>query len=233
MKLVNNWAGIIQDWVFPPTCLLCGDGGTPGRDLCIPCAQSLPRNQPACPRCGLGLAVAIDAPCGECLKHPPAFDRVLAPFRYEEPVRHLIRSLKFHARYPNARLLGDLMGDALAGGEALPKLIIPVPLHPRRYRERGYNQSVEIARTLSKRLGVPLDLRSCARAVATAPQADLSAEERRRNVKKAFAVLKTPAADHVAILDDVVTTGATVNALAKALRKAGVGRIDVWACARA
>jgi ComF family protein len=172
-------------------------------------------------------------PCGACQKRPPNFDSAFALFRYEEPARHLIRALKFHARYPCARLLGEMLADALAGREDKPGLIIPVPLHRSRYRERGHNQSLEIARTLSRRLRIPLDYQSCVRALATQPQTELSARERRRNVKKAFAVVKPPAANHVAILDDVVTTGATSNALAKALRGAGVGRIDVWACARA
>jgi len=230
---VNNWASIIQDWLFPPTCLLCGDAGTEGRDLCRPCAESLPFNRPACTSCARPLPFDSDIPCGECQQHPPAFDRSFALFRYQEPVRHLIRGLKFHARYPCARLLGDMLADALAGIKDKPELIIPVPLHRSRYRERGYNQSLEIARTLSRRLQIPMDLRSCIRTLATQPQTQLSAKERQRNVRKAFATPKPPKADHVAILDDVVTTGATANELAKALRKAGIKRIDVWACARA
>jgi len=231
---VNNWPRIIQDWLFPPTCLLCGDAGTEGRDLCGPCARALPYNHPACPRCARPLAFETGLPCGECQQHPPAFDSAFALFRYEEPVRHLILTLKFHARHPCARLLGDLLADALEGREDLPELILPVPLHSRRYRERGHNQSLEIARTLSRRLQIPLDLRSCVRAKATQAQSGLNdPKERRRNVKNAFALARPLQAGHVAILDDVVTSGATANELAKVLRKAGVGRIEVWACARA
>ncbi|MFM8332482.1 MAG: ComF family protein [Candidatus Methylumidiphilus sp.] len=231
---MNNWPGIIQDWLFPPTCLLCGDAGTPGRDLCPACAAALPFNQPACPRCARPLPFATNLPCGACQRRPPPFERSFALLRHEEPARHLILALKFHARHPCARLLGDLLGDALAGLADPPGLIIPMPLHPSRYRERGYNQSLEIARTVGRRLSIPLDTRSCRRVLATPPQTQLgSAEERRRNVRKAFAVVHQPAAGHVAILDDVVTTGATVTALATVLRRAGVGRVDVWACARA
>lgn len=230
---MNNWPRIIQDWLFPPTCLLCGDTGTAGRDLCRPCAESLPLNHPACPRCARSLPFETDTPCGLCQRRQPAFDRSFALFRYEEPVRHLIKALKFHARYPCARLLGELMADALTGQEDLPKLIIPIPLHPSRYRHRGHNQSLEIARALSHRLHIPLELQSCIRAKATQPQTELKAKERLRNVRHAFAVVRPIAAEHVAILDDVITTGATVNELAKALRKAGVKRVDVWACARA
>ena len=230
---MNNWLDIIQDWLFPPTCLLCGDAGTERRDLCAACAESLPINFPACPRCALPLPVATGIPCGNCQKHPPAYDSSLALFRYEEPVRHLIHALKFHSRYACARLLGDMLADRLANLDDKPGVIIPVPLHPSRYRQRGYNQSLEIARTLAHRLELPLDYRICTRLVATQAQTELTAEQRRRNIKKAFAVTKPLPFSHVAILDDVVTTGATVNELATVLRKAGVQRIDVWACARA
>jgi ComF family protein len=233
IRTVNNWSGIIQDWLFPPTCLLCGDAGSEGRDLCQPCFESLPINFPACPQCGLPLPVETVIPCGACQKHPPAFDRSLALFRYEEPVRHLVHALKFHARYSCARLLGDMLADTLDGLEDKPEAIIPVPLHNSRYRQRGYNQSLEIARTLERRLGLPLDFRSCIRTHATQAQTELAAKDRRRNMKKAFAITRPLTVGHVAILDDVVTTGATVNELAKVLRKAGVKRIDVWACARA
>ena len=224
---------IIQDWLFPPTCLLCGDAGTAGRDLCLACFESLPFNFPACPRCALPLPLETDIPCGNCQKHPPAYDRSLALFRYEEPVRHLIHALKFQARYACARLMGGLLADKLVGLEEQPSIIIPVPLHPSRYHERGYNQSLEIARTLSNRLDIPVDYQSCIRLNATQPQTELTAVQRRRNIKNAFTIAKPLKATRVAILDDVVTTGATVNELAKVLRKAGIERIDVWACARA
>ncbi|MDD5033585.1 MAG: ComF family protein [Methylococcaceae bacterium] len=233
MDLANNCPGIIQDWIFPPTCLLCGDAGSAGRDLCIGCANSLPLNLPACSRCGRLLPFASAEPCGHCLRHPPAYQRTFALFRYEEPVRHLIHGLKFHARYPCARLLGQLMADALTETASKPGCILPVPLHSSRYRERGHNQAIEIARTVSRRLRIPLALDSCIRAQATQPQTELNAEQRLRNMKKAFRIVKTLPSSHLAILDDVVTTGATVNELAKALLKAGAERIDVWACARA
>ena len=230
---MNNWTSIIQDWLFPPTCILCGDAGDKGRDLCLACAQSLPYNLIACPQCGLPLQFETDTPCGNCLKHPPTFDRSIATFQFEEPVRHLIHALKFHARYPCARLLGDMLADKLTKLEDKPDIIIPVPLHPKRYRERGYNQALELARIVSKRLDLPLDYQHCIRTHATQAQTELNALQRSRNMRKAFAIVKPITYQHVAILDDVVTTGATVNELAKVLRKSGVKRIDVWACARA
>ena len=229
---MNKWLSIIQDWLYPPTCLLCGDPGHSGRDLCLPCSQAMPLNRPACRRCGLGLAVETARLCGRCLKKPPACDSTLALFRYEEPVRHLVHALKFRGNYAVARLFGQLMCDALTGQE-LPECLIPVPLHRNRYRERGFNQATEIARIVADELGISLALDCCVRQRATQPQSELPARQRLRNLHNAFGVIKPVHANHVAILDDIVTTGATTNELAKALRARGVRRIDVWACARA
>lgn len=230
---MNGWLRIIQDWLYPPTCLLCGDPGDAGHDLCRPCMLDLPFNIKACRRCGLPLAAPSASECGGCQRKPPAFDGTIAVFRYEEPVRHLIHGLKFQARYASARLLGSLLAEHLEGLTEWPQRLIPVPLHRSRYRQRGFNQSLEIAREVSARLRIPLDLYGCVRIRATAPQLDLSAAERSRNIRNAFLAHGDYRGQHVAILDDVVTTGATVGELARVLRKAGARRIDVWACARA
>jgi predicted amidophosphoribosyltransferase len=148
------------------------------RDLCRACLEDLPRNRPACPRCGLSLEADCGTECGRCQQHPPAYVRSVIPFRYEEPVRHMVHALKFHARYPYARLFGQLLAGELAGRTDLPSLLIPVPLHASRYRQRGFNQAAEIARTLSHRFDIPLGLNCCARHRLTRPQMELSAEER-------------------------------------------------------
>jgi ComF family protein len=231
-KIANKWPHIIQEWLYPPTCLLCGDPGSGGLDLCQPCADSLPYMAVACPRCALPLASPVPRLCGSCQNQPPAFDAAFALFRYEEPVRHLILSLKFGARYPCARLLGTLMAERLREHPAMPDALIPVPLHAHRYRKRGFNQAAETARTLSRLLDIPLDLKACRRIRATAAQARLPAKERRKNLSQAFAIRPGIAYRNVAIVDDVVTTGTTVNELAGTLRQAGVERIEVWTCAR-
>jgi ComF family protein len=230
---VNNWPFIILDWLYPPTCLLCGDPGSDRLDLCKPCADSLPYLGVSCPRCALPLAAEAPQLCGACQRKPPAFDAAYALFHYEEPARYLIQSLKFGARYPSGRLLGTLLAERLQGRPDKPEAIIPVPLHPGRYRERGFNQALEIARVVSRRLKIPLDLGACRRLRATAAQAQLSAAERRKNLRRAFVARPGLLPRHVAILDDVVTTGTTVNELAKVLRRAGAERIEIWACARA
>lgn len=126
-----------------------------------------------------------------------------------------------------------MMAEKLAAIQEKPDAIVPVPLHPGRYRKRGFNQAVEIARTVSRRLDISLDLDSCRRIRATPAQAELPARQRRTNLRNAFSIDAAIEHRHVAVLDDVITTGATVKEMAAALHRAGVARVDVWACARA
>ncbi len=145
----------------------------------------------------------------------------------------LVGGAKFRDRLNLARLLGQCLTNALRECTAeMPELILPVPLHAKRLRERGYNQALEIARTIGRELSIPVDSHSCARVLATPPQAGLAQKERRRNLAEAFRVLHPPGVERVAILDDVMTTGSTVSELTGVLLKAGVRRVDIWAVAR-
>ncbi len=148
-------------------------------------------------------------------------------------MRYLITQLKFSHQYKNARLLATLLGRHIAQTADLPDFILPVPLHINRYRQRGFNQSIELARHLSKLLGVPLDLTSCIRSRDTVHQTSLPAKQRRKNMRLAFCIKKRLDFQHVAIVDDVMTTGATASELALVLKQSGVSRVDVWVCARA
>jgi len=146
--------------------------------------------------------------------------------------------MKFHGRLNVARLLGTLMAEHLATTlaaepQAAPQLLVPVPLHRSRLRERGFNQALELARPIAHRLRIPIDLHSCRRTRATPAQALVAAKARRRNVMGAFRVTQNIPAHHVALVDDVMTTGHTAAALASALRRAGIETVSVWACARA
>lgn len=230
---VYSWPRIIQKLAFPPTCLLCGDQGEEDLDLCRSCRESLPYLNNTCQTCGLPLSQQDLPSCGACLREPPPFDRMICAFRYEEPIRHLIQSLKFGSRHANARLLGALLAESINTTQALPEVVIPVPLHPLRYRERRFNQALEIARAVTGRLNLPLDYRTCHRIRPTNAQARLHADDRRKNIRRAFAVSSYLPYRHIALLDDVVTTGATVRELATTLRRAGADQIDIWACARA
>lgn len=228
--MLYKWSNYIQALLYPPVCALCGGAGD-GLDLCAGCRRELPRFGAACRVCAQPLGGGADL-CGRCLRRPPPVTRTAAAFAYTTPLDRLILDLKFHRRLHLAPLLGALMAEHLAAQER-PQVLLPVPLHPARLRERGYNQALELARPLSRRLGLPIDLALCRRVRATAQQATLTARERRRNLRGAFAVTRRPEYAHVVLVDDVVTTGATVFELARMLRAAGVARVDVWACARA
>ncbi|MGZ8192242.1 MAG: ComF family protein [Methylobacter sp.] len=233
--MVSNWIDIIQDYLFPPTCILCGNPGFNSRDICNSCYGHLPGNNQCCYQCAEILEIPATSPmlCGRCLSLRPAFDETYAPFIHQGAIRHLITSLKFKADYKNARLLGMLLAEHLHKTAQRPDCILPVPLHKARYRQRGFNQAIEIARTVSRELQIPLDLISCHRHRNTPHQTALSAKKRRKNLKNAFSIIKPVYAQHIAILDDVMTTGSTVHELAAVLKKAGVGKVDVWLCARA
>lgn len=235
-QIVHNWLHIIQKRLLPATCILCGNsGGHAEQDICEPCYQHLPRTVLCCYQCAEILETQSSWPmlCGRCLSHPPAYNRAFAPFIYQGAIRHLITTLKFGANYKNARLLGYLLAEHLHDIDEQPDCIIPIPLHRSRYRERGFNQSIEIARIVAKELQIPLVLDSCVRHRNTPHQIALPAKQRRKNMKNAFAISKPLSAQHVAIVDDVMTTGTTAHELAVVLKKAGIARVDVWVCARA
>lgn len=204
-------------------------------DLCSACFSELPRNQSCCYRCGESFAQVFDSPqlCGRCLQTTPHFDETHAPFLYQGNMRHLITGLKFNHQYKNARLLGELLANHLSGSAEFPECMLPMPLHRNRYRQRGFNQSIEIARQIARELQIPLDLHTCNRQHDTTQQTSLPAEQRRQNMLQAFSVIKPPEYKHVAIIDDVLTTGATTSELALCLKQHGVERVDVWVCARA
>lgn len=230
MQHLYDCINLIQKILYPPTCLLCGAPGSAGLDLCAGCAAEIPRPGPACRLC----ARPLPQPgiCGACLRHPPPQERTVAPFPYAGAMRELITGLKFHRQLAHARLLGALLARELEGSTERPALILPVPLHPARLRERGFNQALEIGRPIGRLLQLPVDSGSCRRTRDTPHQMGLHERQRRRNVRGAFSVTGALSGRHVAILDDVVTTGSTAAELARALRRAGAARIEVWAVAR-
>ncbi|MCO5760643.1 MAG: ComF family protein [Chromatiaceae bacterium] len=221
--------------LLPPTCALCGAPGARGLDICAGCRAELPLNPHACPRCALPLA--ISAPpglaCGTCQRQPPPYAVSHIPFLYRDTMASLIRGAKFHGKLNLARLLGLCLAQSVRGeGIEPPEVIIPVPLHPRRLRQRGYNQALEIARTLSRELAIPVDAHSCVRLRSITPQEGLDKEARRQNVRGAFGVERPLRFRHLVILDDVVTTGSTAAEVARVLLAAGAHRVDLWALAR-
>ncbi|KLI99884.1 ComF family protein [Luteimonas sp. FCS-9] len=217
--------------LFAARCLVCGERGDDGRALCAACAAALPWAGPACARCAVPLP-AGDALCGACLRRPPPLDAAHAAFVYGFPVDRLLPRLKFHRDLAAGALLSASMARALAS-RPRPDALVPVPLHPARLRTRGYDQALELTRPLARALGLPLRTDLLRRRRATAPQSRLDAPARRRNVRGAFAATaRGPLPAHVALVDDVMTTGATLHAAALALRRLGVARVDAWVCAR-
>lgn len=233
--MVYQWTKNIQSWLFQPVCLLCRANGEADQDLCTGCHADLPRNSIACQRCALPLAAHPKATliCGQCQSHPPPFNRTFAPFLYQSPLDFLIQDLKFHGHLAAARLLGGLLSEVLERqGGPLPECIIPVPLHPTRLRERGFNQALELARPVARRLGIPILADGVKRIRLTPAQSQLDLNARRENLRGAFFLSRAIQARHVAIFDDVITTGTTASELALTLQRAGIEKIEVWACAR-
>lgn len=230
---VDEWLRKARRWCLPTHCVLCGAAGEANADLCSACRADLPSIRGACPACALPLATP--GICGRCQRFPRPFDGAVAAFLYQPPLDGLIKQLKFGGRLALARLLGELMAERwLAASAAMPKadIIVPVPLHSARLRERGFNQAVELSRIFSRLWEVPLDEQCVERVRATAPQSDLPAKLRRQNVKGAFRVRGVVTGRHVAVVDDVMTSGHTVSELAAGLRRAGAASVSVWVGAR-
>lgn len=230
---VDGWRGL-QFALMPAQCLLCGQASDRQRDLCTACAADLLRNRICCPRCALPLQTPAPL-CGECLKRDPPFAASSAPFVYAQPLDLLMTRFKFGRSLAAGRVLSELWLGALRESmPAMPALLIPVPLHASRLRERGYNQALELAQPLARAMSIGLRHDVLMRTLATPAQANLDAKARRRNLRGAFAIVDNAALPaHVAVIDDVMTTGATLRECARTLLRAGVARVDVWALARA
>lgn len=213
-------------YLFTELCLGCAQPTQGG--LCQICAAELPRVLQACGGCGLTQPVL---PCPRRIA-PWHVDAVVAPFVYASPLDHYVHALKYRGVRALGRALALALVPELTAARAGVDAIVAVPLHRSRLFERGYNQAVEIARTLAHELELPLLQRGIERRVPGASQTGQSAAERRASVARAFAVRRNLAGQRIAIVDDVLTTGATVNALAAALRAAGAVRCVAWAVAR-
>ncbi len=228
----------IGQWIFPHTCCLCGQFSETDRDLCSVCWHLLPWITDRCYQCGVQLeSNKVSIRCESCVVSPPSFDRLCALFAYQPPLPKLISAFKFYQKLAYGKILGELLADAILGqwyiNTPLPEAIIPVPLHKKRLIKRGFNQSLELLWPLLKQRKIPLILDECFRSKNTRAQAKLSQEERQDNVKKAFQLKRVLPFEHVAIVDDVVTTGSTVNALSRILKDSGIELVDVWCIGRA
>ena len=234
--MVYNKLADWRSWLFPNECLLCQQQIPAEQDFCSPCETTLPYRHRACPRCAAALpaSAAAAAICGACHKNPPIFTQSYALFSYQAPIDKLIQQFKYNKKLYLARTLGQMMARTMTDIDLQrPDVLLPVPLHRQRLRQRGFNQALELARPVARELGIPLDPWLAIRHKATAPQASLSPKERYRNVRGAFQVKKDVSGLKIAIIDDVMTTGHTVNAVAQALLRSGAAEVRVWVLARA
>lgn len=237
--LLNSCLEFVQTRL-PQACLLCG-GPCRGTLLCSGCDADLPRLAGAghCAQCAVPLPsqAGESAVCGACLKRPPAYAHTRAAFAYRFPLDALVRRYKYHG----ALALGGVFAHALAARadatahlpNPLPDLLLPMPLHPIRLAERGYNQAAEIARRLAPLIDRPWLAEGCRRVRDTPPQAGLDLKARRRNLRGAFACDMDLSGKHVALVDDVMTSGSSLNELAKVVRRAGAAQVSAWVVARA
>jgi ComF family protein len=223
----------IMHWFLPSFCTLC-HMATKEKMLCQACWDALPwHDGMACARCAGSLSAGEI--CGECMQNAPPYQQTICVFYYQKPMDSLILSLKFAEKLSHAKLIGSLMAEKLTAHyteKEKPQYLIPVPLHPTRLRERGYNQALEIARPIAKKLCIPIQKTVCTRILPTLSQASRNAKKRKKNMRNAFAIATPFQAKYVAIVDDVLTTGSTVREVAQLFKKAGVSRIDVWCCAK-
>lgn len=225
--------------LLPASCLLCGQS-CPHRLTCLACESDLPRNLEACRQCGLPGSWGNAQICAECLRHPPAWDHAIAALVYEYPIDHLVQRFKFHKDLACGRLLAEELARAvsarLAGSlpdqaDLLPDLLVPVPLHFLRRWKRAYNQAELIAFEVQRQCKIPLNRSLLKRVQATAAQSGLDRKARLKNLRNAFRSLPVNGA-HVALIDDVLTTGATLQECTRILKKAGARKVSVWVVAR-
>jgi ComF family protein len=234
LQVDSRWWLNVLDFLLPPRCVLCGQ---PSGSVCIcaPCKTELPWNGYHCRQCGLPLGSQRDKICGHCIQHTPPFTRTVCPLQYQFPADRLVQAFKFNRQLAAGRVLSHLMCEYVTDRQfSHPDMLIPVPLHNFRMIKRGFNQASELGVYVSKVLDIPLLTTALKRHRNTKAQSGLSRKQRRRNVRGAFYWHGLVKPDrHVALIDDVMTTGTTVTECARVLKKAGAKRVDIWVAARA
>ncbi|MFT6464636.1 MAG: ComF family protein [Halopseudomonas sp.] len=237
---VYNWLNNDQS----SHCLLCLSGDSTDhrasvqQGLCEPCRRDLPWLGTRCRQCALPLPFAGQL-CGKCQQHPPAYSQVICPFLYRFPLDSLVPAFKYHNQLIYGRLLAHLLTDYVTYAyqeqqHALPDALIPMPLYRQRQAQRGFNQALELARPVARALACPLLSSALKRVQATHTQQGLTAQQRKHNLRGAFACSAPDkvAGLHLALIDDVLTTGATADEAAHTLLQAGAHSVSVWCVAR-
>lgn len=230
--LLFAWLEAGLDYLLPRQCVACGLPSTL-ENLCRHCKAELPRMLQACQQCGQALFVSGDRRCGSCLRNPPPWESATAALAYRFPVDQLVCRFKFRRDLACGQVLGtELLAAIIQRASPLAQVIVPVPLHRRRQLSRSFNQAERLARQVSGGLHIPVRPGLLSRPRRTSAQSGLDASERKRNIRGAFSCQRIHY-QHVALVDDVMTTGATLAECARVLKRAGAGRVSVWVAARA
>jgi ComF family protein len=215
--------------ILKPYCLLCADYNANEIGLCSPCFSSLPWHTTAqCPQCAL---ITDGAICGNCLNAEPAFDATYALFTYTYPIDSILQQYKYNDMLHLANVFAKIFHQHHKTPHSID-LVIPMPMHPQRLQERGFNQALEIARYLAKQFKIEVNYQTCQRIKLTPPQAGLPLKERIKNVRGVFECKQPLQGLNIVIVDDVMTTGASMNELASTLKKAGAAHVECWVIAR-
>jgi ComF family protein len=230
-QLRRQAARFINYLFAPGLCLACGCELDNADSLCACCAGQLRAVPNPCHYCGQPNPVD-GMVCPACRLNPPRWQRMIAPLQYRGLARDYLLKLKFSEALYLSRTLCEASIEAFRQPPPRPEALLPVPLHRERLLERGYNQAEEIARLWSSALGIPVDRRLLSRRRATASQSGLNAAQRAQNLRRAFACAPGRDYRHVAVVDDIVTTGSTVDEITKTLHRAGVEFVEIWALAR-
>ncbi len=230
--ITDNFAKII----YPNVCLVCDGKGVNDFDLCQRCYDNLPWIKYACQRCALPLTSSDSIVCGACSNRELSFDHAFSAFQFEGFIRDAVYQFKFNQKLNYGKLLAQLLLNQIISKKIeIPDVVIPVPLHKNRIRSRGYNQALEIARIVSMHVDCDFFYDAIYRNRDTSVQMELPAKQRAKNVKGAFSLKNYSGKfnnKHVCVIDDVMTTGNTVNEVSKCLKLAGASKIDVWCVAR-
>lgn len=220
----------------PGLCIGCGQAIRPLQHFCVACAEHLMCIVHPCYLCGLTIKVddaSYDQPvCAACLYDPPRWQKMIAPLLYREFSRSLLIQLKFNDSLYLANCLVSHLIEYFRQNQPQPEVLIPVPLHQNRLIHRGYNQAFEIAHILSTHLNIPVDTQALKRIRYTTSQLGLSANQRQKNMRQAFHYEPVSQYSHVAVIDDIITTGSTANEITKVLNHGGVSHVEVWGLAR-
>lgn len=224
----------LMNHAFDQACLLC-NAKTQHQShhqasiaICRPCMTNLPwQTKTCCPQCGLGHLRSV---CGQCLKSAPYFDSTYASMAYNYPIDSVLQHFKYQKQLSLTPILAKLLLQHAPPQQA--DYIIPMPMHPKRLQERGFNQSLELAKIVSKTLNIPVELAACKRILHTPPQAGLALKERAKNIKGAFQSTIALTGKNIIVIDDVMTSGASLNELAKTLKNAGANQVSNWVVAR-